>query len=64
MEQINKIDWKKMNNLIPTITQDSQTNEVLMLGYMNKEALELSLKTGFAHYFSRSKQRIWQDGGS
>ena len=41
MEQINKIDWEKMNNLIPTITQDSQTNEVLMLGYMNKEALEL-----------------------
>ena len=64
MEQINKIDWKKMNNLIPTITQDSQTNEVLMLGYMNKEALELSLKTGFAHYFSRSKQRIWKKGES
>lgn len=64
MEQLNKIDWEKMNNLIPTITQDSQTNEVLMLGYMNKESLELSIKTGFAHYFSRSKQRIWKKGES
>ena len=42
MNQIDKIDWLKMDNLIPVITQDATTNEVLMLGYMNKEALELS----------------------
>lgn len=64
MKEIEKIDWEKMNNLIPVITQDTTTNEVLMLAYMNKEALELSIKTSFAHYFSRSKQRIWKKGES
>ena len=64
MEQINKIDWQKMDNLIPVITQDATTNEVLMLAYMNQEALELTIKTNYAHYFSRSKQRIWKKGES
>ena len=64
MNQINKIDWQKMDNLIPVITQDATTNEVLMLAYMNQEALELTIKTNFAHYFSRSKQRIWKKGES
>lgn len=64
MEQLNKIDWVKMNDLIPVITQDATTNEVLMLAYMNKEALELSINTNYAHYFSRSKQRIWKKGES
>ena len=64
MEQLNKIDWEKMNNLIPVITQDAKTNEVLMLAYMNKEALELTIQTNYAHYFSRSKQRIWKKGES
>ena len=64
MEQLTKIDWQKMNNLIPVITQDATTNEVLMLAYMNQEALELTIKTNFAHYFSRSKQRIWKKGES
>ena len=64
MEQLNKIDWEKMDNLIPVITQDATTNEVLMLAYMNKEALELTIKTNYAHYFSRSKQRIWKKGES
>jgi phosphoribosyl-ATP pyrophosphohydrolase/phosphoribosyl-AMP cyclohydrolase len=43
---------------------DAKTNEVLMLAYMNKEALELTIKTNYAHYFSRSKQRIWKKGES
>ena len=64
MEQLNKIDWQKMDNLIPVITQDATTNEVLMLAYMNQEALELTIKTNYAHYFSRSKQRIWKKGES
>jgi len=58
-----KIDWNK-NPLIPAIAQDASSNEVLMLAYMNKEALELTLSTGYAHYFSRSKQRIWKKGES
>jgi phosphoribosyl-ATP pyrophosphohydrolase/phosphoribosyl-AMP cyclohydrolase len=57
------IDWI-LNPLIPAIAQDSQTNEVLMLAYMNEEAFNLTVSTGFAHYFSRSKQRIWKKGES
>ncbi len=64
MNQTNKIDWEKMNNLIPVITQDAKSNEVLMLAYMDKEALELTINTKQAHYFSRSKQRIWKKGES
>ena len=61
---IDTIDFKKSDGIIPVITQDNETNEVLMLAYMNKEALELTLKTNYAHYFSRSKQRIWKKGES
>ena len=61
---IDKIDFEKQDGLVPVITQDSTTNEVLMLAYMNQEAVELTLKTNFAHYFSRSKQRIWKKGES
>ncbi|MFY9075757.1 bifunctional phosphoribosyl-AMP cyclohydrolase/phosphoribosyl-ATP pyrophosphatase [Malaciobacter mytili] len=64
MSMVDKIDWGKMNNLIPVITQEAKTNEVLMLAYMNKEALELTLETKIAHYFSRSKQRLWKKGES
>ena len=56
-----EIDWKKQE-LIPAIVQDFKTNEVLMLAYMNKEAFSLTKNTGVAHYFSRSKQRIWKKG--
>lgn len=61
---IEKIDWEKMDGLVPVVTQEASTNEVLMLGYMDKEALELTLETNIAHYFSRSKQRIWKKGES
>ncbi|MDQ7083519.1 MAG: bifunctional phosphoribosyl-AMP cyclohydrolase/phosphoribosyl-ATP diphosphatase HisIE [Sulfurovum sp.] len=58
-----QIDWNK-NPLIPAIAQDFETDEVLMLAYMNEEAYRLTLDTGYAHYFSRSKQRIWKKGES
>ena len=58
------IDWEKTNGLIPVIVQDFETNEVLMLAYMNEEALNLTQTTKFAHYFSRTKQRIWKKGES
>ncbi len=61
---IDKIDFDKQDGLVPVITQESTTNEILMLAYMNKEALELTLQTNYAHYFSRSKQRIWKKGES
>ncbi|WP_457605813.1 bifunctional phosphoribosyl-AMP cyclohydrolase/phosphoribosyl-ATP diphosphatase HisIE [Nitratifractor sp.] len=57
------IDWKK-NPLLPAIAQDVGSLEVLMLAYMNEEAYRLSLETGYAHYFSRSRQRIWKKGES
>jgi len=61
---IDTIDFKKNGGIIPVIAQDNTTNEVLMLAYMDKEALELTLSTNYAHYFSRSKQRIWKKGES
>ncbi|WP_294961446.1 bifunctional phosphoribosyl-AMP cyclohydrolase/phosphoribosyl-ATP diphosphatase HisIE [Sulfurimonas sp.] len=60
---LNRVDWQK-SDLLPVIVQDNANNEVLMMAYMNKEALELSLSTHIAHYFSRSKQRIWKKGES
>lgn len=63
-EILKKIDWQKLDNLLPVIVQDKSTNEVLMMAYMDQEALSLSLSTKIAHYFSRSKQRIWKKGES
>lgn len=60
-ESLKRVDWQKCE-LLPVIVQDTINNEVLMMAYMNKEALELSLNTKIAHYFSRSKQRIWKKG--
>lgn len=57
------IDWNK-TPLIPAIAQEYQSNQILMLAYMNEEAYELTLSTGYAHYFSRSKKRIWKKGES
>ena len=48
--------------LVPVITQDAETNEVLMLAYMNEEALAKTLETGRVHYYSRSRQSLWQKG--
>lgn len=48
--------------LIPCVTQDAATGEVLMLGYMNRESLTKTLETGYAHYWSRSRQTLWRKG--
>ncbi len=57
------INWTK-TPLIPAIAQDEVDNQILMLAYMNEEAYNLSLSTGYAHYFSRSRQRLWKKGES
>ncbi len=62
-EVLNRVDWEK-SELLPVIVQDVVNNEILMMAYMNREALGLSLETKVAHYFSRSKQRIWKKGES
>ncbi len=59
-EEIDDLDWEKME-LIPAVTQD-ENGQVLMLAYMDKEALRKTLETGYAHYYSRSKERIWKKG--
>lgn len=61
MNSIN-IDFNKSGGMVPVIIQDQKTGEVLMLAYMNEEAYSLSIKTGLAHYWSRSKNRIWKKG--
>lgn len=58
---LNSIDWQK-SPLIPTIAQDFKTKEVLMLAFSNELSLNLTLETKHAHYFSRSKARIWRKG--
>jgi len=50
------------NGLIPAIAQDAQTGRVLMFAYMNRQALELTIRTGYATYFSRSRRSIWKKG--
>ena len=57
-----KLDFKKNNGLIPAIVQDYQTQEVLMLAYINDEAWEKTLSTGKATYYSRSRKKLWVKG--
>jgi len=57
-------DFGKAGGLVPAIAQDADTGEVLMMAWMNAEAFEMTLKTGEAHYFSRSRGRLWHKGGT
>ena len=57
-----KLDFKKGNGLIPVVVQDAESKEVLMLAYANEEALASDLSTGYAHYWSRSRQKLWMKG--
>lgn len=56
------LDFDKVNGLIPAIVQDVESNLVLMLGYMNQEALDKTLETKLVTFFSRTKKRIWTKG--
>ena len=57
-----KIDFGKMNGLVPAIIQDAQTGVVLMLGYMNEEAYKKTLETGKVTFWSRTRQTLWTKG--
>jgi phosphoribosyl-AMP cyclohydrolase / phosphoribosyl-ATP pyrophosphohydrolase len=59
-----QLDWNKGDGLLPVIVQDASTRRVLMLGYMNREALEATLASGRVTFYSRSKQRLWTKGES
>jgi phosphoribosyl-AMP cyclohydrolase len=59
-----ELDFAKDGGLIPAIVQDDSSDEVLMLGFMNREALELTRVTGFVTFYSRSRQKLWTKGES
>ncbi|MEX0915599.1 MAG: bifunctional phosphoribosyl-AMP cyclohydrolase/phosphoribosyl-ATP diphosphatase HisIE, partial [Wenzhouxiangellaceae bacterium] len=60
--ELDQADWQKADGLLPAVVQDTGTGRVLMLGYMNREALEKTQATGHVTFFSRSKQRLWTKG--
>ncbi|AZG98093.1 bifunctional phosphoribosyl-AMP cyclohydrolase/phosphoribosyl-ATP diphosphatase HisIE [Proteus mirabilis] len=57
-----QLDWQKVDNLMPAIIQNAISGDVLMLGYMNKAALEMTLNSGKVTFYSRTKQRLWTKG--
>ena len=59
---IGSLDWEKMDGLLPALVQDRRSGEVLMLGYMNPDALAATIESRFVTFFSRSKERLWQKG--
>lgn len=59
---INKLNFTKNNGLIPAVIQDYKTGVVYMLGYVNKEALEKTIETGWVYFWSRRRQKLWMKG--
>lgn len=57
-----ELDFGKTDGLVPAIAQDAETGEVLMLAYMNRESWRLTVETGIAHYWSRSRNKLWKKG--
>lgn len=56
------MDFTKLDGLVPAVVQDDETNEVLMVGFMNEEALARTRATGFVTFFSRTRQALWTKG--
>jgi phosphoribosyl-AMP cyclohydrolase len=56
------LSLKFVDGLIPVIVQDAKSREVLMMAYANDEAVRLTQETGFAHYYSRSRKKLWKKG--
>ena len=61
-QQRRELDWEKTDGLMPVIVQHAVSGEVLMLGYMNPEALDKTIESGKITFFSRTKQRLWTKG--
>jgi phosphoribosyl-AMP cyclohydrolase len=57
-----EIDFDKMQGLVPAVIQDADSAELLMLGFMNHEALQATLQTGFVTFYSRTRQKLWTKG--
>jgi phosphoribosyl-AMP cyclohydrolase len=56
------MDFSKLNGLVPAVAQDAETGEVLMVGFMNQDALDRTIATGFATFFSRTRNALWTKG--
>jgi phosphoribosyl-ATP pyrophosphohydrolase/phosphoribosyl-AMP cyclohydrolase len=56
------MDFSKLDGLIPAVIQDAESAEVLMVGFMNEEALALTRQTGYATFFSRTRNKLWMKG--
>ena len=56
------MDYSKLDGLIPAVIQDAESSEVLMVGFMDEEALALTRSTGFATFFSRTRNKLWMKG--
>ena len=63
-DELQQLDWAKGGGLLPVIVQDAANLRVLMLGYMNVDALAATRESGFVTFYSRSKQRLWKKGES
>ena len=61
-ELLEEIDFDKGQGLVPVVVQDEKSGNVLMVAYANREAIERTISTGYAHYYSRSRQKIWKKG--
>ncbi|HSH19633.1 MAG TPA: phosphoribosyl-AMP cyclohydrolase, partial [Draconibacterium sp.] len=61
-KNIDQIDFNKLNGLVPAVVQDSETMKVLMVGFMNEEAVSKTQETGKVTFFSRTKNRLWTKG--
>jgi phosphoribosyl-ATP pyrophosphohydrolase/phosphoribosyl-AMP cyclohydrolase len=56
------MDFSKLNGLVPAVVQDAESREVLMVGFMNEDALARTRETGFVTFFSRSRNELWTKG--
>ena len=59
-----EFDFEKMSGLLPAVVQDATDGEVLMVGFMNRQALERTLEAGYVTFFSRTRQQLWMKGES
>jgi phosphoribosyl-ATP pyrophosphohydrolase/phosphoribosyl-AMP cyclohydrolase len=59
---VQSMDFEKEHGLLPAVSQDQKNGDILMLAFMNREALTKTLTTGYAHYWSRSRKKLWEKG--
>jgi phosphoribosyl-AMP cyclohydrolase len=57
-----ELDFKKLDGLLPAVIQDAKSDQVLMVGFMNEESFRMTVETGFATFYSRSRNKLWLKG--